>query len=315
MCAMNVSTRKASLGESLRQWLIAEKSRLRPSTFRQMEYSAHRWRDFWGERKAGDLSRADIEDYLAAYAEVHAPSTTVLELSVLRAYWRWAKTHGHTRADPTEGVRAPRLVARTPRSLSAADTAKLLEAARDAWEAALDRGLPTGRALLYPVLLIAQSTLLRIGSILSLAWEDIDWENGAIRLPGHVSKTGEPVAVPMTQLVRETLERLAPGRAGTSGPVFPDLGYQKVYLAFRRICRRAGVNASFHDFRRSGATALLEMGIPLPVVQRLGGWKSPATVLRYYASASDTSVRRASEALAELCNGAQGAVQNQPGNA
>jgi integrase len=51
--------------------------------------------------------------------------------------------------------------------------------------------------------------------------------------------------------------------------------------AWRKACVRAGVpTLRFHDLRHTWASWHMQAGTPLPVFQALGGWASPAMVMR-----------------------------------
>lgn len=52
----------------------------------------------------------------------------------------------------------------------------------------------------------------------------------------------------------------------------------------KRVANRVRVDpkrAKLHSFRRTGATRLLQKGVPLQEVMALGGWRDLASVQRY----------------------------------
>lgn len=64
---------------------------------------------------------------------------------------------------------------------------------------------------------------------------------------------------------------------------------------------RAGLpQLKFHTLRKTGATILLDAGVPLQVVQRMGGWKKPDVLLRHYAAVSAEQRQRAVSVLDRL---------------
>lgn len=49
-----------------------------------------------------------------------------------------------------------------------------------------------------------------------------------------------------------------------------------------QLCRRAGIeDFRFHDLRHTWASWLIQSGVPLSVLQEMGGWESIEMVRRY----------------------------------
>jgi integrase len=80
-----------------------------------------------------------------------------------------------------------------------------------------------------------------------------------------------------------------------------------VARAWRRILERAevphrttdGRARGMHELRRTFATRLRDLGVPLEDVQRLGRWSSPAMLLSVYAASSEDRLRAAADAAGE----------------
>lgn len=52
--------------------------------------------------------------------------------------------------------------------------------------------------------------------------------------------------------------------------------------AWNTACRRAGIeDFRFHDLRHTWASWLIQSGVPLSVLQEMGGWESIEMVRRY----------------------------------
>jgi integrase len=56
---------------------------------------------------------------------------------------------------------------------------------------------------------------------------------------------------------------------------------------------------TFHSLRHSFASLALNAGVPMDTVQKMGGWKTAATV-RVYARRSEESIRQGEDKLAEI---------------
>jgi integrase len=101
------------------------------------------------------------------------------------------------------------------------------------------------------------------------------------------TKNGDPVAVPMTKIVRETLLKVLRDRRMRSDYVFTDetgkpFRPHQVSTAFKRACKRAGVeDLRFHDLRHHFASSLIQSGVDLYRVKKLLGNKDQRMTQRY----------------------------------
>lgn len=70
-----------------------------------------------------------------------------------------------------------------------------------------------------------------------------------------------------------------------------------ILRVFRQACQAAGVvDFTFHGLRHTGASRMLERGVDMETVRRIGGWAN-LTVLQRYLHPSDEASRRAVEAV------------------
>jgi integrase len=80
-----------------------------------------------------------------------------------------------------------------------------------------------------------------------------------------------------------------------------------VARAWRRLLERAkvphrtadGRSRGMHELRRTFATRLRDLGVPLEDVQRLGRWSSPVMLLAVYSASGEDRLRRAADAAGE----------------
>ena len=121
----------------------------------------------------------------------------------------------------------------------------------------------------------------RKNEIMCLAWDDLDFESGEMRL--RDSKTGERM-VPMPPAAAEVLASL-PKTEGNPW-VFP--GKQKgthltsINYNWDRIRKRAGLDdVRLHDLRHTFASRALAIGEGLPMIGELLGHKRVNTTARY----------------------------------
>ena len=72
-------------------------------------------------------------------------------------------------------------------------------------------------------------------------------------------------------------------------PLFPD----RIQPVQKRVLKRAGIDRHVrgHDLRHTWASHLAMKGVPLAVIQELGGWESYAMVRRYAHLSAESVVR------------------------
>ena len=151
----------------------------------------------------------------------------------------------------------------------------------------------------------------RKSEILTLKWEEVDFENGCLRLPD--SKTGEKVVMlgaPALDILN-SLPRIQKNPYVLPGK---NKGQHLVGLpqVWARIKKRAGLNwATLHILRHSFASYGAGSGLGLPIIGKLLGHKDSATTARYAKVDLDpakAAAERISEGIAAaLGNGSVGA--------
>lgn len=85
------------------------------------------------------------------------------------------------------------------------------------------------------------------------------------------------------------------------------LDHSNVLKQWKDVLREAGVDywsddgrgRGLHELRRTFATRLRDLGVPLEDVQRLGRWSSPQVLLELYSATSDDRLRRAAQQAAD----------------
>jgi integrase len=135
----------------------------------------------------------------------------------------------------------------------------------------------------------------RVGEVLALKWEHVDFDLGSLRLPDSKTGAKEIPLGPEAMNVLASLDRehspfVIAGRDG-------DAPLVNLNKSWRRIRERAGIpDARLHDLRRTAASAGASIGLSLEAVGQLLGHTQAATTKRYAFLFDDTK-RDAAERL------------------
>ena len=129
----------------------------------------------------------------------------------------------------------------------------------------------------------------RVGELLALRWEDINFSTREIYIHTTKARDGQEFNDPKTKsgnrhvpiIFDKLLEMLKDNRKKSgiikmTGYVFENksggaISYQRVFLTWQRVCELAGITKNIHTFRHTAATYLLERGVPVAEVSRILG--------------------------------------------
>lgn len=239
-----------------------------------------------GERKVADVTRADVTKL--HHANRAAPYQANRVLAVLSKMFNLAERWG-LRPDGSNPCRHVEKFAerKRERMLSPAELARLGDAltAHD--------GSPYAVAAVKLLVF----TGARLGEVLGLRWEWIDFERGEARLPD--SKTGAKTLhlPPPALAVLAALPRLD-GNPYVIAGAKPGAALVNLEKPWRAIRRPAGLDdVRLHDLRHAFASVAASSGMGLPIIGKMLGHSQPATTARYAHLASDP-VKAAAAAVA-----------------
>lgn len=131
--------------------------------------------------------------------------------------------------------------------------------------------------------LMAVATGLRRANIMRMRWDQVDLGSRSLKLPGQIMKNGQSLRVPLSGLAVDVLR----GQFGKSDEwVFPkDDGKPTSEIpskTWAAATKKAGLeDVRWHDLRHTWASLLRQQGLPLEVIQELGGWRDARMVKRY----------------------------------
>ncbi|EEE1767019.1 site-specific integrase [Salmonella enterica subsp. houtenae serovar 48:z4,z32:-] len=148
---------------------------------------------------------------------------------------------------------------------------------------------------LKSVVKFALATGLRKSNIMNLEWQQIDMQRRVAWVNPEDSKSNRAIGVALNdtacKVLRDQIGKhhkwvfvhtTAAKRAdGTSTPAVRKMRIDSK-TSWLSACRRAGIeDFRFHDLRHTWASWLIQSGVPLSVLQEMGGWESIEMVRRY----------------------------------
>ena len=255
----------AELGD---YWWQAHGSKTRS----QFQYLYPRVLEYFAEKRARELTPDSVDaflDHLANERKLSASSVNH-HRTIINGIFNFAIKRGRFDKNPVAAVRQRPEPPGRDRIVSPTEFQAL-------WGKAQPD--PEMRAFLA----LAGTTTMRKGEILSLRWDRVQLGESPYATLVR-TKTGHQRHVPIPDVVVETLKALPSN--GSSEYLFPsrptarspephrpyrwDLGKQ-----FRALAKAAGVtDVRIHDLRHAGATILMTLGVPDPIVRKITGHRS-----------------------------------------
>jgi len=226
------------------------------------------FRDFSGKAPA-DGKLAAFLDHLATERKLSASSINH-HRTIVNGLFNFAVKRGRFDKNPVAAVRQRPEPPGRDRIVSPAEF-------RTLWDKA------EGDREMRAFLALAGTTTMRKGEILSLRWERVHLEDAPYATLVR-TKTGHQRHVPIPRSIVKTLKALP--SYGTHDYLFPSRPTarcpepQRPYRwdfgkHFRALAEAAGVqDVRIHDLRHAGATILMTLGVPDPIVRKVTGHRS-----------------------------------------
>ena len=250
--------------DALHRWLL-EKGHLRSFEERKRQLS------WWHQRLKGmalaDITRQVIESAIQPQRAKWSPGSCTVCLSALSSVlrvatedWEWLDRMPRFPEMPSTPSRV--------RWLKAAEAQRLIACLPDYLAEMARFSLATG---------------LRQSNVLHLEWSQVDLERKVCWIYGDQAKMGKDIHVSLNETALAVLQRqrgkhpefVFIGPMGKPFSKFPE-------RAWTQGVEAAGIkNFRWHDLRHTWASWLVQAGVPLHVLQVMGGWTTYSIVLRY----------------------------------
>lgn len=226
---------------------------------------------YFDKRLLQSITVQDVEQYRAARSVGRALATVNGDHQILRHMLKHAMRRDYLMRNVASLVAEPKPNNARNRVLEPEEWIRLYRAAPE-W--------------LKPVLLTAYHTAMRLEEILTLEWDRVDLEKNRLFLPKHLTKTNRERLVPLTETLRQALQRLRTldGVVRIQGLVFQKDGKKitHTYREVQRLCREQKIdNFVFHDLRHCAVTNLADVGVDAETIMAIAGHSSPEMYLRY----------------------------------
>lgn len=269
-----------------------------------------------GNKKLEELTAVDIQRFLNNLAETKSDKTIKGIQGILHQVIKYAVMQEIIPFDPfNKGVKRPKskvIKEKSGKALPEYVCQKIIVAIEDS-------------RILKPMISLMLHTGIRIGELLALQWSNVDRTNMVLHIENAVTKKSVfdenmktksrksiiantktqasqrvvPIDASMLAILDEWWvnshdERAKSLENGNCDLIFPNKdgelrGYGGFRTQFRRMLNENGLNGygiSFHKFRHTFATYLMEQGANPRVVQELLGHKDVETTLAIYTTVS-----------------------------
>lgn len=224
----------------------------------------------FGSQHLHALTRDGLIEWRTLRAAKTSNSTANRECAVLKHLLKSAVPR-YLESSPLAGVKPLRPVRRETHVLSCAEETKLLKELT-----VIDTA----------IVLAGLDAMLRLSDVVNLRR---DQDRGSYLV--IVDPKVQPYRVPISKRLRKALNAVPKEGAWffpTRRRDDPVRMRALIKNMLWRACERAGIDygrkaggITFHGLRHTGATRMVDAGVPLRVVQELGGWKSMRQLERY----------------------------------
>lgn len=271
--------------ELLALWIKEKKLEVRGSTIQNYCYCIKNWiTPTLGNVCVSDITKGMLQEFINEFAKTHKRNTVINISKPLSGSLKWAEENEYIKKSPWGGIKIPQDFSEKEIEVFTQEEIEKILKAKGYQQAKKD------------MIILGYRTGMRIGEILALKWEDINFSEEFLMVRRTLSgyKNNQPeITVPKTKksrrridLDKKTLDMLQSRYCERGGYVFSKNDgtiYSRQAMNLPRMCRNVGIEPrSFHALRHTHATILLVSGVHPKIVQeRLGHAKISTTLDTY----------------------------------
>lgn len=223
-------------------------------------YHLEKLKTYFGEKRLGEITQRDIEEWKADFSTKAEPSTVNRQLTTLKSLFRKAVQWNKLPSNPSKSIAKLRENSGRTRYLTEQEIRRLYEVAS---------------LKLQQFLTLALNSGMRKSNLVNLQWEDIDFRNGVI----HVIKTksGKTYDVPINNALIGLFKQLSKDKK--PGRVLDSTNLRSEFIA---TLQKADItDCTLHDLRHTFASHLAMKGIDLYTISQLLGHSDIKMTQRY----------------------------------
>jgi integrase/recombinase XerC len=260
-----------------------------PGTIRNRDYTLRLFATWCADQpdtpaSTADVTRGHITRWIALRAGLEAPDTVLTRFRILRALFRWAEAEEIVGRSPMTGLREPSAPLQPPPVLSSDQLRDLFATCKGRKDFRSRRDLA--------ILAFLADTGVRVGELVGMTVDGLDFDGGTVMVLGKgerrriVAFSDRVGKVLLTYLRLRSAHRLADDPhvwIGARGP----LREAAIWKIVKDRGSEAGIDGLFpHRLRHTFAHTFRLKGGDEGDLAQLGGWRSPAMLARYGASAA-----------------------------
>lgn len=193
-----------------------------------------------------------------------SPATRANELACLRSFYKWAMRFDLRDTDPTRRLDYPNIPNTVPRPIAKSQVERVLGP------------LTVDNLEIRRAVALGVYGGLRVSEAAGITWSDIDLEARRIYIRGKGSKER---VVGLSATLLDLIAPVVEGNVVTAGgkPYSGAVLQRKI----NRFLERNGIDHTFHDMRKRGATMAMAKTKNPQAVAQVFGWSSLQTVTKY----------------------------------
>jgi integrase len=222
------------------------------------------------KKKLNDLRPSDFVKHRDVRLKEVASNTVRLELALISHLFNIAKKEWNVHINnPLADIRKPKPSNSRTRRLEDDEEERLLKACKG-----------SRNAHLYPLVVLAIETGMRLSELLKIEWNDVNLDKRIIFLSD--TKNGNSRTIPLSMRASAVIESIPKGIK--CNRVFWHWTPRSDAMngAFLLAVRRAGIdNFHFHDLRHEAVSRLFEKGLNVLEVASISGHKTVQMLSRY----------------------------------
>lgn len=228
----------------------------------------------------------------------------------LACFFSWLIENGYIDLNPCKGIKYIADTHKRKRAMTDDEIKRVLEWIKQ-----------NKRPEIYILYRLYFESGARRGELLGLRWQDIDFTEERIHIKetAQIDKHGKtfykkmpknaqsirwiPISKTMVQLLKAMMKQQESTEYGYTDNIrvfhYSGKDYMNPFQVsrnFQNYCSQVGIEGvSLHCTRHTFATNMIQAGVAISTVQKVGGWKKPDVLLEHYSHVSEDAMREAME--------------------